>query len=344
MKKIMVLLLLSMSMMSVLAGCSKSNKDVEHEYSDYIKLGKYKGIEVKVEQLEVTEDDIDIAIQMDLIDNAVTPIDVTDRAVQFGDTINIDFVGYHNEEPFDGGSAEGYELTVGSKAFIDGFEEQLVGAELNDEIDVDVVFPENYNNNTLAGEPAVFKVKVNGIKYLELTDDFITLTMGFDNEEEYRENIGQELNVLFENRMKRQKKDDIYNTVIDESEITLPEDLLEYYRSDLKTLYTNLASGYGMELEEFITLSGYSMEEFEKDAEAYSENMTTRKLIIIAISSIEGIEITEEEFQSEVTEYAEQYGYESTEEFLEEADASVLREDILFDKIIEFLVGESREI
>ncbi|TAH63748.1 MAG: trigger factor [Anaerolineaceae bacterium] len=386
MKKIIVLLILSVSIMGILAGCSKkdneddnsnettptpvveANEDnneeddnaeddidvltpvensvvkEEYDYNDYIKLGKYKGIEVKVEQLEVRDEDIDVTIQLDLYDNGITPTDVTDRAVKHGDTVNIDFVGYHNGEPFAGGSSEGYELTIGSKAFIDGFEEQLIGAELNKEIDINVVFPEYYNNTTLAGEPAVFKVKINGIQFYELTEDFIKDTMGFDTEEEYRESIREALTAEYADMNIRKKENDIYSAVINGSEITLPENLLEYYESDLKTLYTNIAASYGADLETFITLSGSTMEAFETDAKAYSKSMVTRELIIKAISSAEGIELTEEEFQAEVTRFAEQYGYESNEEFLEEADVDVLREDMLFYKVIDFLVAESIEI
>lgn len=388
MKKIVVLLILSLGLMGILAGCGKndvednggekvtptpevsndeqkepdniedaSEEDTEaftpvenpivkedYDYSDYIKLGKYKGIEVKVEQVEVTDDDIEVTIQMDLYDNGSTPIDISDRAVKYGDTVNIDFVGYHNGEPFAGGTAEGYELTVGSKAFINGFEEQIVGAEIGKEIDVNVVFPENYNNATLAGEPAVFKVKVNGILYFELTEDFVKDTMGFDTEEAYRESIGQELAATNVDLMKRQKENDIYTAVIKGSEIRLPDNLLDYYESDIKTLYTNIAASYGTTLENFLMLSQSSLEEFEIDAKEYANNMATRELIIRAISKAEGIALTEDEFQAEITQYAEQYGYETNEEFLEEADAEVLREDILFYKIIEFLVAESIEI
>lgn len=387
MKKIVVVLILTLSMMTMLAGCGKKNDGDEvgdvgvttaptpeetndatnedgneqddidtssplenpvvkedYDYNDYIKLGKYKGLQVKAQQLEVTEEDIDISIQMDLKDNGVTPVEVTDRAVKFGDAINIDFVGYHKGEPFDGGASEGYELTIGSQVFIDGFEEQLVGAELNKEVDVNVVFPENYNNPTLSGEPAVFKVTVNGIQQYELTEDFIKDTMGFDTEKEYRDSRRQELIANNADKVNRQKENDLYDTVIKGSEITLPENLLEYYASDLMTLYTNIATGYGMDLEGFVTASGYSMEAFEADAKAYSENMATRELVIKAITTAEGIELTEEEFQVEVSEFAEQYGYESNEAFLEEADVNVLKEDILFNKIIEFLVAESIDV
>lgn len=388
MKKIIVWLILSVSIMGILAGCSKKDDekngsdelsptpavtdeegdDVDNEadnedgqvdafvpadnpvvkedydYNNYIKLGKYKGIEVKVEQLEVTEEDVDIIIQMDMLDNASTPVDVTDRAVKAGDTLNIDFIGYHNDEPFVGGAAEGFEITVGSKVFISGFEEQLIGAEIGKEVDVNVVFPENYNNADLAGEPALFKVTVNGIQYFELTKDFVKDVMGFETEDEYRNSIRQDLALENADRRARQKENDVYTAVINGSEISLPDNLLAYYEADIKTMYTNIAGSYGSDLETFLSISGSSMEEFDMDAKAYSKNMVTRELIIKAISAAEGIELTEEEFQTEVTQYATQYGYETNEEFLEEANSEVLRQDLLFYKIIKFLVAESVEI
>jgi trigger factor len=391
MKKIVVWLILSISVMGMLAGCSKKNNDdildnnlisptpevtddedvqednednnlvdgvdledfvplenpvvkEEYDYKDYIKLGQYKGIEVKVDKLDVTEEDIDVIIQMDLLDNGSTPVEVTDRDVRLGDVVNIDFIGYHKGEPFEGGAAEGFELTVGSKVFISGFEEQLVGAQIGNEIDVNVVFPTNYNNTDLAGEPAVFKVKVNGIKNFELTEDFVKETMGFETEAEYRDSIRQELVLEYADRMIRQKENEVYTAVINGSEITMPENLLEYYEEDIKTMYTNEAAIYGMDLETILSIYGSSMEEFEQDAKAYAKNMVIRELIIKAISNAEGIEITEDEFQTTVAQYAAQYGYESNEEFLEQADTEMLRQDLLFYKIIEFLVAEAVEI
>ena len=316
----------------------------DYDYNDYIKIGQYKGVEVKVGKLTVTEENLEIAIQMDMHDNGATPIVVTDRAVQLGDTVNIDFVGYHNGEPFSGGSFQGYDLTVGSRQFIDGFEDQLIGAELNTEIEVNVVFPENYGNATLAGEPAVFKVIVNGIQYYEITDDYINNIVGFDSKEEYVENLRSELNAYYTERMISQKENDLYDTIIKNSEITLPDNLVEYYESDLRTLYINVAASYETDLETFIVLSGGTMEAFEADIKEYSRNMATRELFIKAISNAEGIELTEEEFQAKVSEYAEQYGYESNEAFLEEAETDILREDLLFRKIIDFIVAESIEI
>lgn len=316
----------------------------DYDYKDYIKLGKYKGIEVKVEKLVVTEKDIDAVIQMDLSDNAVVPVDVTNRPVRFGDTVVMDFVGYHNGEPFSGGTAEAYELTIGSNLLIDGFEEQLVGAEINKEIDVRVVFPENYGNTTLSGQPAVFKVTVKGIRYFELTEDIIKNIMGFDSEEAYRNSIRQELEARNSYITDRQKENDVYMAVIRGSEITPPDNLIEFYESDIRTLYSNIAASYGVELDVFFSSSGSSLEEFEREAKSYANSMAIRELIIKAICTIEGIELTEEDFEKGVVKYTEQYGYESNEAFLEEADVDVLKDDLLFEKVIDFLVAESIEI
>lgn len=315
----------------------------DYDFNDYIKLGRYKGIEVEVEKQEVKDEDIELAIQQDLMENGATPVEVTDRPVKFGDTVNIDFTGYHNGEAFDGGSAEGYDLTVGSGAFISGFEDQLIGAEVNQEIEVNVVFPEEYGNSELAGEPAVFKVKINKIKYYELTEDFIK-DMGFENENDYREYVTQELKNEYEENMKEQKKNYVYNAVIKNSEITVPENLMEYYEYEYKTMYNNVAAGYGYDLETFLTLYGYTMENFEAQAEYYANAMAVRELVVKAISTLEKIEITEEEYQEKAAEMAEYYGYDSTEEFLKDANEEVLKEDLLFDKVIDFLVAESVEI
>lgn len=316
----------------------------DYDYNDYIKLGKYKGVEVKVNQLEVLEGDIDTIIQMDLADNGAEPIEVTDRDVKRGDLVNIDFIGYHNEEPFEGGAAEGFGLTIGSNRFIGGFEEQLIGAQIGKEVNVNVVFPENYDNTDLSGEPAVFKVKINSIQCFELTDDFIKDIVGFDTEDSYRDSIRQELSFENADRKIRQKENDIYNAVITGSEITLPDNLLEYYEEDIRTRYGNIAGSYGTDLETLLSLSGSSIEAFEKDAKVYSKDMATRELIVQAISNAEGIELSEEEFQTGVTQYAMEYGYESNEAFLEEVETEVLKADLLFYKIMDFLVNEAIEL
>lgn len=315
----------------------------EYDINDYIKLGQYKGIEVKLEKSEITGEDVEAAIQMELFDSGITPVEVTDRPVRLGDTVNIDFVGYLNGEAFEGGAAEGYDLTIGSGAFINGFEDQLIGAKLNQELDINVVFPVNYSNTQLAGQPATFKVKINKIQYIDLTDD-VAKSMGFENVEEYRKTVFQELVSENEENLLNQKRNYIYNTVVKGSEIKLPDNLIEYYAYEFKTLYTNIVSSYGIDLETYLSFYGYSMEDFERDALSYSELMATKELVVKAISTIEGIEVTDDEFQAKAVEMAKEYGYESTEEFLNEADVKYLKNEMLIDKVMDFLVAESVEI
>ena len=377
MKKIALLLVLSLSIIFAVNGCSKkedgndnseatptvteSNDDntdntddietpefvenlvvkEEYDFNDYIKLGKYKGIEVKVEQLEVTEGDIKVQMQMDMRDNGVTLVDVADRTVELGDTINMDFVGYHDGEPFDGGAATGYEIIVGSGAFVPGFEEQLVGAELNKEIEVNIVFPENYG--TFPGEPVVFKVVVNGIKLYELTDDVIKNTLEFDSEEAYKDSIIQTLEEDNVATMEALKTNDIYKAVVEDSDITLPKNLVEFYASDFRVYNTNyIIMQYGMDLETYFTLTGYPAEDFEAYVQEQANDMATRELIIKAISTAENIEVTDDEVNAEVELYAAKYGM-TAEEYLEIADINVMKDNLLYNKVIDFIVAEAVE-
>lgn len=377
MKKIALLLVLSLSIIFAVNGCSKkedgndnseatptvteSNDDntdntddietpefvenlvvkEEYDFNDYIKLGKYKGIEVKVEQLEVTEGDIKVQMQMDMRDNGVTLVDVADRTVELGDTINMDFVGYHDGEPFDGGAATGYEIIVGSGAFVPGFEEQLVGAELNKEIEVNIVFPENYG--TFPGEPVVFKVVVNGIKLYELTDDVIKNTLEFDSEEAYKDSIIQTLEEDNVATMEAEKTNDIYKAVVEDSDITLPKNLVEFYASDFRVYNTNyIIMQYGMDLETYFTLTGYPAEDFEAYVQEQANDMATRELIVKAISTAENIEVTDDEVNAEVELYAARYGM-TAEEYLEIADINVMKDNLLYNKVIDFIVAEAVE-
>ena len=380
MKKIALLLIVSLSIIFAVSGCSKDNDNKgdsdatptaagtndnnddkadntddietpeliennvvkeEYDFNDYIKLGKYKGVEVKVEQLVVTEDDINVQMQMDMRDNGATPVEIADRTVELGDTVNMDFVGYHNGEPFEGGSATGYEIIVGSGAFVPGFEEQLVGAEVNKEIEVNIVFPEDYG--TFPGEPVVFKVVVNGIKLYDITDDAIKNTLEVDSVETYRESIKQTLEEDNAATMEAAKTNDIYKAIVEDSEITLPENLVEFYASDFRVFNTNyIIMQYGVDLETYFALTGFPAEEFEDYVQEHATDMATRELIVKAISAAENIQVTEEEVNAEVEFYAAMYGM-TTEEYLEIADIDVVKDKLLYNKVIDLIVAEAVE-
>lgn len=322
------------------------NTVVKEEYKlvDYITLGKYKGIEVTVKQLEVTESDIDVAIQLELSESGSEPKEVTGRAIQKGDTVNIDFEGLKDGVAFEGGTAQAQDLTIGSGAFIPGFEEQLIGANTGDKKAINVTFPDNYGNTDLAGQPVVFNVTVNKIQQFELTEDYIKTNTGFDNVTAYRESVGKDLedtNVL---KMAAQKENDVYQAIIDGSEITVPQNLLDFYSEDIKVYYTNTAAAYGMDLKSFLEIAGASEEVFEADVKEYAETMATKELVLGAIIEAEKLELSEEEYQEGVTKYAEQYGFESNEEFLANSDEDMLREDLLYRKALDFIVAQAVEL
>ncbi|MBH1942077.1 trigger factor [Mobilitalea sibirica] len=388
MKKNVLLLVLSISMLLLIGGCSKKDNtddntenaptvtegaentdetdtaDItdgtdtpaaeplvntlskgDYKLEDHITLGQYKGVEVTVEKLEVTEEDLNTAIQNDMIANGAAPTEITDRPVQNGDTVNIDFEGFKDDVAFEGGTAAGVDLTIGSGQFIPGFEEKLIGTNVGDKVDLDLTFPEDYQSEDLAGQDVVFKVTVNSIKQYELNEDYVLNNTEYESIEAYTDAIREELVLVNEETMKVTKENNVYSKVLENAEIiSIPQSLIDYYVNDIKVIYTNTAQMYGMDLASFITANGMTEEVFNSTSQEYAESIATRELILNAIIKAENIEITEEEFNTKVDEYVAEYGYESSEQFLEEADEDILREDILFRKVLEFLSAEAVEI
>jgi trigger factor len=382
MKKRLSLLVLSMSMILLAAGCNSKTDDnknatatptpastegtdtegatgteatatpiptvtndlVREEYNldDYIKLGQYKGVEVTVSKLEVSPEDLAIAIQSDLQTNGGTLTEVTGRAVQVGDTVNMDYEGLKDGVAFEGGTAAAYDLMVGSGAFIPGFEDQLIGAKTGDKLAINVTFPENYGAADLAGQPVVFNVTINKIQEYPLTDEFVTANTDYDTVDAYKTSVSDNLKSQNDETMKTELQNNVYNAVVANSAISsLPQTLIDYYANDLKVYYTNYAAAYGMDFATFLSTSGVTEDKFTEDAQDYAKSMATRDLVLGAVIKAEGIELSEDEYNEQVEAYAAQYGYENGEALLAAADAALLREDILYKKVQDFLVGEA---
>lgn len=317
----------------------------EVKLEDYIKLGQYKGIEVSVEKIEVTQDDIDVKTQLSLQEGGATLTEVTGRKVKIGDTVNIDYEGLKDGVAFEGGTAPGANLLIGSGSFIPGFEEKIIGANIGDKLDVDVTFPENYNNEELKGQPVVFKVTVNKIQEYEVTEEFVTANTDYDTVDAYKASINENLIALSEESMKTQKAASVYNKVITNSEITsLPQNLLDYYERDLKVFYTNYAISYQVDLPTILSAFGMTEETFNEEAIAYADAMATRDLVLGSIIKAENLVLTEEEFSEQIDIYTEEYGYSSKEEFLKNANEALLREDMLYQKAKDYIVAESIEL
>ncbi len=320
------------------------NELVKEEYKieDYIALGQYKGIEITVAPAVVTEEDLQVAIQSELGENGATLEEITGRAVKRGDTVNIDYEGLKDGVAFEGGTFAGHDLMIGSNSFIPGFEDGIIGAKTGDKLDLNITFPENYDSQELAGQPVVFKVTVNKIQEYKLTEDYVTENTEYANIEQYKAALKDSLMEEKEASRQAEIEYSIYNNIVAASTISsLPQTLLDYYKNDMKVYYSNFAMAYGMDFAGFLSISGVTEEEFDKDAEGYAKNMATRDLVYNAIIKAEGMELSEEEYNEKALLLAEEYGYESIEDFMSVADPDILREEIMMNMVSDFIVAEA---
>jgi len=320
-----------------------------YEVSDYITLGQYKGIEYTITKLEATDADVEKAIQEELEADA-TKQEVTDRnIVQNGDIVNIDYEGLKDGVAFDGGTAQGYDLEIGSNTFIPGFEEGLIGAKVGEQVDVNVSFPEDYSNSPeLAGQPVVFKVKVNSIKKLvvpELTEEYVKDNLGFDSIADYKKDIRERLLAENEEIMEDEKLKNVLEKVMDNAEIkSYPQNLLDYYTADFKNYYIQYAAYLGMDYATFLSSSGITEEQLNQEALSYAEAMAEQELVLNAIIKAENLELTDAEYQEGIKKLTEDYGYETTEEFLAIAEEERVRETLLWQKVVEFILDAAIEL
>ena len=311
--------------------------------SDYVTLGDYKGVKVSVDAAVVTDEYLDSYIDYVLQSNMLTT-EVTDRPVQEGDIVNIDYEGKIDGVAFDGGTAEGYDLAIGSGSFIDGFEDGLIGAETGETRDVEVTFPEDYHGTDVAGKDAVFTVTVNSISVEtlpELTDEFVQgLGVGAETVEEYRQYA---YDLLMEEQQANHDAEAemaVLETVMNNAELQdPPEDMTNRYYSRLIDNMNYYASMYGYDLETFLSLNGTSEETIMESARNAAKQLITMQ----AIAEAEGIEVTDEELDEEIEANAVSMGYEDADAYREALDAEGYREYMLTEKVLDFLL-ENAEV
>ncbi len=337
--------------MLLFAGCSKKTTD----YSKYVELGEYKGIEVTVDSTEVTDDEVDTRIES-ILESDAQDVDVTDRAVQTDDIVNIDYVGKIDGKEFEGGSAKDYNLTIGSGTFIDDFEDQLVGAKIGDVVEVNATFPDEYESNEeLAGKEAVFTVTINSIKETvvpKLTDDWVKeyTEEKYKTVDEYKESVKADLKTEKEEAAQINKTADVLTKIVENSKITgYPEDEVETYVKDMKSQYEYFASMYGLEFDDFITSwFGKSVDEFEKEINTLAKETIARQMVCKLIAQAEGMTVSEEEYQAGLEKYAVEYTTSSTtytpESFEKAFGKDVVTENILLEKVLEFITENAVEV
>lgn len=311
-----------------------------------VQLGQYTGLELEPETVEITDEQVNH--ELELLQQRHTQLKTTDRnAVENGDFAIIDFEGFIDGEPFEGGKGEEYSLEIGSGSFIEGFEEQLIGAEIGDQVDVNVAFPADYRAEHLAGKPALFKVRINDIKVKdipELNDEFAMEASEFGTLEELKNDIKNKLEENAKERTKRTFENKVVDAVSANSEVEIPEKLVE---DELNVMYQNMAMSLqqsGIPLETYLEYVGSSKEQWRTESRPEAENRVRASLTLEAIAEKEGIEVTNEEIDNKVTEIANN-GKQDPEAIkkllLTQGRLNDLVYGLTMEKVIDFLVEKN---
>lgn len=324
--------------------------------SEYVAIGEYKGLTVEAVKEEITDEVVETRLESN-VGNFGTKVmeTITEGGIQAGDIVTIDYVGKKDGEAFDGGTAEGYELEIGSGTFIDGFEDGLVGVESGATVDLELTFPENYSSEELAGQAVVFTVTVQEIKRMpeEITDDMInTGTSGkYTTVDDYREYIRSFMEEDAQEDYESAIINSVMNMVYESTEFKgFPQELVDYCTASMNAYYEEYAAYYSMDLESFVTMMGLTMEEYEEEVFASVENTLEVEFCYAAIAEAEGIEVTEEEYQESVENYMTMYAsygysYDTEEDFLAEIGGeNVIRTSILQKKVKTFMLENTNVV
>ena len=313
-----------------------------------VELGAYKGIEVEKRAYNVTDDEVDAAIAQ-LQEGVARMVDV-DRPVENGDTVNLDYSGSVDGVKFDGGTAQGQTLTIGSGQFIPGFEEQMVGMAVGEEKDIEVTFPEEYHAENLAGKNAVFAVKVNGIQVKELPtldDEFAKDVSEYDTLEALRDAKRQELLEQAEKNAKIQKENDVVRKAVENATVEVPDAMVErQIDSFLQDMGYRLQM-QGISLEDYLKYTNTEISALRDQYRADAALRVKSQLVLEAISKAEAIEATPEEIGDKVAEYAKQFGNMTVEDFeknLQADDRQYFADQVVVEKTLALLVENAKEV
>lgn len=266
-----------------------------------VKLGQYKGLEVRKIDTAVTDEDVEEAVRKEAEKNA-RMISIDDRPAQMDDTVSLDFEGFVDGEAFDGGKGENYSLKLGSGQFIPGFEEQLVGAEIGKDIEVNVTFPENYQEESLAGKPAVFKCKVNEIKVQELPeidDEFASDVSEFETLAEYKADLRKKMEERKEKQAKDSQKEEAMKLAVENAEVEIPEPMIADEQDREVGRMEEQLKMYGMKLDQYLKYMGVDEAGYLEKIRPQAELNVRRDLVMDAIAAAENVEATEEEIDKE---------------------------------------------
>lgn len=312
-----------------------------------VKLGKYLGVQVTKIDTSVSDEEVAEALEKERNNNART-VTVTDRPVQNGDTAVIDFEGFVDGVAFEGGKGENHSLEIGSHSFIDTFEDQLVGKNAGDEVDVNVTFPEQYQAAELAGKPALFKVKIHEIKAKELPeldDEFAQDVSEFDTLAEYKEDLKKHLQEQKENEAKRTKEDEAIQKIIDKSTMEIPEAMLETQCENMINEFAQRIAQSGLSMEQYMQFSGLTLDKLKEQVRPEAETRIKSSLVLEQIAKEENIEVTDEEINAEVEKMAAAYGMEADKlkEYMGDSEKESMARDLKVTKAVDLIMENVKE-
>ena len=312
-----------------------------------VTLGDYKGIEVEKTEVTVSDEEVDAEVNKERENNARN-ITVEDRAVADGDIVNIDFEGFTDGEAFEGGKGEGYDLTIGSHSFIDTFEDQLVGKNIGEEVEVNVTFPEEYHAPDLAGKPALFKVKLNGIQTKELPeldDEFAQEVSEFDTLDEYKADVRKKLEEKKEKEAATAKEDAVIAKIVENATMEIPDAMLDTQVRQMVNDFAQRLQMQGLSFDQYMQFTGATPEQLLDQMRPQAQERIESRLVLEAIVKAENIEATEDDFKAEMEKMAELYQMEADKlmESVGEYEKKNIMTDIAVTKAVKFVVDAAVE-
>ena len=312
-----------------------------------VELGEYKGVEVTKADAEVTDADVEEELKKVQDQNSRT-VSVEDRAVKDGDMTVIDFEGFIDGEAFEGGKGENYPLTIGSHSFIDTFEEQMIGMNIGEEKELNVTFPEDYHAENLKGKPATFKVTVKEIKEKqlpELDDDFAQDVSDFDTLAEYKDDLKKKIAERKESEAKAKKESEAIEKVVEAAKMDIPQAMIDTQVNRMLEDFAMRLQQQGLSVEQYFQYTGMTADKIMEEMKPEAVKRIKNSLVLEAVAKAENIEVSEEEFEAELQKMADMYKMEieKIKEFMQDAEAKQMKDDIAIQKAVELIVSSAVE-
>lgn len=318
---------------------------VDVQVKPEFEVGTYKGVEVKKEEVKVSEDEVELELK-EMATRGARLVSA-DKALESGDTAVIDYEGFDNGVAFEGGKGENYSLLIGSNTFIPGFEDQLIGKKAGEEVEVNVTFPEKYHAPNLAGKPVVFNVKVNDVKVkeiAEINDEFAKDVSEFETLKELKDSIRTKLEEQAKKSVEDKMKNDIISKICDNTEVEIPSAMVEHQLDNLIMQFNYQLQYQGLNLKQLLDMSGKTIDDLKDERREDAKKGVKMTLVLEKIAEVENVQISDEEFDAEISKMASMYNIESDKlkNTLREEEIEGIKEELKIRKVVDLLVKNAK--